>query len=334
LPGTSPDRAATPPLRPRTHTVLPSQAGERLDRFLTAAERILSRSAIQHLIDRGLVRVNGETARASRRVREGDQVEVTRPRREPQALTPEPIPLHVVHEDEHLAVIAKPAGMVVHPAVGHRTGTLVHALLHRYSALSTANGPERAGIVHRLDKGTSGLLLIARTEQAHRELARQLEAREIRRVYRALVWGHLRHREGRVEAPLARSARDRKKFAVVPKGGRFAATRYQVVRAYAYLSELLLTLETGRTHQIRVHLAHLGHPVFGDPEYGGRTGPLQHLPAAQRAQAALLLADLDHQALHAETLGFVHPATRERLEFTQPPPPDFAAALDALRCES
>jgi 23S rRNA pseudouridine1911/1915/1917 synthase len=235
---------------------------------------------------------------------------VIRPRREAQPLAPEPIPLEVVHEDDHLAVIAKPAGMVVHPAVGHRSGTLVHALLHRYGALPDANGPERAGIVHRLDKGTSGLLLVARTEEAHRELARQLEAREIRRVYRALVWGHLRHREGRIEAPLARSVRDRKKFAVVAKGGRFAATR---------------------THQIRVHLAHLGHPVFGDPEYGGRTGPLQRLSVSARARAALLLADLDHQALHAETIAFVHPATRERLEFTQPPPPEFAAVLEALR---
>lgn len=296
-------------------------------------ERSLSRSAVQHLIERGLVRVNGEAARASRRVRVGDQVVVVRPRLEPQPLAPEAIPLQVVFEDRHLAVIAKPAGMVVHPAVGHRSGTLVHALLHRYGALSVANGPERPGIVHRLDKGTSGLLLVARTEAAHRELARQLEAREIRRVYRALVWGRPRLTEGRVEAPLARSPRDRKKIAVVRRGGRFAATRYRVERAYAYLSELKLTLETGRTHQIRVHLAHLGHPVFGDPDYGGRTAPLQRLPAAQRARAALLLGDLEHQALHAETLEFTHPATSEPLAFTQPPPPELQAVLDALRCE-
>jgi 23S rRNA pseudouridine1911/1915/1917 synthase len=292
---------------------------------------------VQQLIDGGHVRLNDAPTRASRRVREGDRVEVVRPRREPQALRPEAIPLEVVFEDEHLAVIAKPAGMVVHPAVGHRSGTLVHALLHRYGgALSegSGSGPERAGIVHRLDKGTSGLLLIARTDEAHRELARQIEAREVKRVYRAVVWGHLSKRVGRIEASLARSPRDRKKIAVVTRGGRHAATRYEVLREGGYLTEIAATLETGRTHQIRVHLAHLGHPVFGDPEYGGRRGPLMKLAPARRAEAALLLADLDHQALHAETLGFTHPATRERLEFTRPVPPEFQAVLDTLSCGS
>jgi 23S rRNA pseudouridine1911/1915/1917 synthase len=292
---------------------------------------------VQQLIDGGHVRLNDAPTRASRRVREGDRIEVVRPRREPQALRPEAIPLEVVFEDEHLAVIAKPAGMVVHPAVGHRSGTLVHALLHRYGgALSdgSGSGPERAGIVHRLDKGTSGLLLIARTDEAHRELARQIEAREVKRVYRAVVWGHLPKRVGRIEASLARSPRDRKKIAVVTRGGRHAATRYEVLREGGYLTELAATLETGRTHQIRVHLAHLGHPVFGDPDYGGRRGPLMKLAPARRAEAALLLADLDHQALHAETLGFTHPATRERLEFTRPVPPEFQAVLDTLSCGS
>jgi 23S rRNA pseudouridine1911/1915/1917 synthase len=290
---------------------------------------------VQQLIDGGHVRLNDAPARASRRVREGDRVLVVRPRREPQALRPEAIPLEVVFEDEHLAVIAKPAGMVVHPAVGHRSGTLVHALLHRYGALPDGTGsPERAGIVHRLDKGTSGLLLIARTDEAHRELARQIEAREVKRVYRTVVWGHLAKKAGRIEASLARSPRDRKKIAVVTRGGRHAATRYEVRREGEYLTELLATLETGRTHQIRVHLAHLGHPVFGDPEYGGRRGPLMKLAPGRRAEAALLLADLDHQALHAETLGFTHPATRERLEFTRPVPSEFQAVLDTLPCGS
>jgi len=249
-----------------------------------------------------------------------------------QSLVPEAIALEVVYEDDALAVVYKPAGMVVHPAVGHRTGTLVHALLHRYASLADGGGPERAGIVHRIDKGTSGLLLVARTDEAHRDLARQLEAREVKRIYRALVWGALRDREGRIEAPLGRSARDRTKFAVVQRGGRFAATRYQVVRAFEYASEILLRLETGRTHQIRVHLAHQGHPVFGDSEYGGRRGPLLKLAPTRRAQAALLLSELDHQALHAETLGFAHPVTGAPLEFTHPAPPDFQACLDALEC--
>jgi 23S rRNA pseudouridine1911/1915/1917 synthase len=333
LPGTSPERDIPLPI-PKVHTVPASRAGERLDRFLAEAERSLSRSAVQQLIDGGHVRLNDAPARASRRVREGDRIEVVRPRREPQALRPEAIPLEVVYEDRHLAVIAKPAGMVVHPAVGHRTGTMVHALLHRYGALPDGSGAERAGIVHRLDKGTSGLLIVARTEEAHRELARQIEAREVRRVYRAVVWGRLPRREGRIEASLARSVRDRKKIAVVTRGGRHAATRYQVVREGDYLSELVVTLETGRTHQIRVHLTHLGHPVFGDPEYGGRRGPLMRLTPSRRAQAALLLGDLDHQALHAETLGFTHPETRAPLEFTRPVPPEFQAVLDALSCGS
>jgi len=313
LPGISPDPGAPTPIS-KVHPVPTSRAGERLDRFLTEVEHSLSRSAIQQLIDAGCVRVNGAPARASRRVKAGDQIEVTRPRRVPTRLLPEDIPLEIVYEDESLAVIFKPAGMVVHPAVGHRTGTLVHALLHRYGALPTSAGTERAGIVHRIDKGTSGLLLIARTETAHRELARQMEAREVSRTYRALVWGRMPRAEGRIEAPLARSVRDRKKFAVVSRGGRFAATRYRVERAYSYLSELTLTLETGRTHQIRVHLAALGHPLVGDPAYGRRSS-----------------IAFDRQALHAWRLGLIHPMTRRPLHWESPLPADFAALLQALR---
>lgn len=334
MPGTSSEPGA--PLRvPRVHLVPTSRQGERLDRFLAEAERTLSRSAIQELIEQGYVRLNDTPVRASRRVKAGDRIVLTRPARAPRppGLSPEPIPLRVLHEDEFLAVIAKPAGMVVHPAVGHRTGTLVHALLHRYASLPVRDDAERPGIVHRLDKGTSGLLLVARTEAAHRNLARQIEAREVSRCYRAIVWGHPRPAKGRIEGALARHPKDRKRIAVVARGGRFAATNYETLRGFAYASELRVTLETGRTHQIRVHLAHRGHPVFGDPDYGGRRVPMLKLPAGMRARAALLLAELGHQALHAETLGFRHPMTGAWHEFTEPPPEDFETALRALACE-
>ena len=302
-----------------------SRAGERLDRFLAEAEHSLSRSAVQNLIDQGHVRLNDAPTRASRRVREGDRVEVVRPRHVPSTLEPEAIPLDVVYEDEHLAVVAKPAGMVVHPAAGNRDGTLVNALLHHCGpSLSGIGGVARPGIVHRIDKDTSGLLLVAKSDVAHEGLSSQFADHSIERVYAAIVTGVPTMLTGTINAPLARSETDRKKVAVVKSGGRGkrAVTHWKLRTALRDAALVECRLETGRTHQVRVHLASIGHPLLGDPVYGRSP--------KQRQRELLARLEFRRQALHAEALGFVHPVTNARLSFASALPSDMQELFSAL----
>lgn len=293
--------------------------GQRLDRvvaFVTGR----SRAEAAALVDDGAVLVAGRVATSrSLRVSEGDELQVDLPDRAPEAdLTPDPgIAVPIVHEDVHLWVIDKPAGLVVHPGAGQASGTLVHGLLARDPAIRTVGQPDRPGIVHRLDKGTSGLMLVARTDEAYERLVAMLAARQVERGYRTLVWGTPDSATGLIDAPIGRSARDRTRMAVTV-GGRPARTRYEVVRTYhqpVEVTDLACRLETGRTHQIRVHLASIGHRVVGDARYGGQR---QSLP-------------MDRPFLHAERLRLDHPITGEALSFTSPLPDDLTAVLASLR---
>ena len=289
----------------------------RLDRFL--AERLpdLSRARLQALIRDGEVLVDGAPARPSTRLRGGERVRVRVPPSEPSDLVAEAIPLRLVHQDADLVVLDKAAGMVVHPARGHRAGTLVHALLYALPGLGEAGLGERPGIVHRLDKGTSGLLVVARNELSLRRLQADFAVHDIRREYLAVVHGAPRFAEGCVRTSLGRHPRDRLRFASVPEGGKPAVTHWRRLAVTEGLALLACRLETGRTHQIRVHLSELGHPVVGDESYGRGW----HLPAGLRDWEERL----DHQLLHAARLGFRHPISGEELDFAAPPPPDFAA---------
>ena len=309
--------------------VSPQDQGQRLDLFLTQQLPELSRTRVQSLIREGAVLVGDRREPVRYAVRDGDTVRVEVPEPEPLQIQPESIPLDILYEDRDLLVVDKPAGMAVHPAPGSWQGTLVNALLHHCSDLSGINGVLRPGIVHRLDKNTTGLLLVAKNDRAHRGLAAQLESRSLERRYTALVWGLPTEETGLVDAPIGRNPRDRKLMAVVA-GGRAARTHFEVVERYPFLSRLDLRLETGRTHQIRVHLQHDGHPVFGDPAYGGRSRADGIRPEYRRT-ARGLLGLVDRQALHARRVGFDHPASGARLEFEAGPPPDMAGLIDAAR---
>lgn len=307
-------------------------ASERLDLFLRTHCPQHSRSSIQALIRTGAIRVNGKKTRPAYLVQPGDEIAVELPEPEPSAAHPEPLPLSIAYEDDDLLVVNKAAGMTVHPAPGATEGTLVNALLHRCRDLSGINGALRPGIVHRLDKETSGLLLVAKRDAAHRRLAHSLQARRIERCYLSLVWGGMREAEGRIEAPIGRHPKNRKKMAVIADG-RAAATNFKVAERCPFTTLVECQLETGRTHQIRVHLAHIGHPVFGDPVYGGRDQARGIRPEYRR-QANWMLSLIKRQALHAKKLRFAHPTTGEMMEFTAPLPEDLQAVLEAARMES
>ena len=314
-------------------------AGERLDRFLSRAAEAsgerLSRTRLKALIEAGEVTVDGAVARdPAKKVAADARVEVEPPPPEDSPLEGEDIPLDVVFEDEHLIVIDKPAGLVVHPAAGHATGTLVQALInHCGASLSGIGGVRRPGIVHRLDKDTSGLLVVAKTDEAHRGLADAFadhgRTGSLEREYLALVWGTFLSSAGTVEAPLGRHPHQREKMAVVAEDkGRFAITHWNVEEAFATAALVACRLETGRTHQIRVHLAHIGHPLLGDSVYGAGFKTKANL-LGEEARAALTA--LNRQALHAAVLGFDHPVTGAAMRFESEPPADFRALSEALR---
>jgi 23S rRNA pseudouridine1911/1915/1917 synthase len=298
---------------------------ERLDRFL-ADQMSISRTQAARLVADRRVAVDGKVARASRLLVRGEVVTVQIPDHEPpRMLQPTAIPLTLLFEDEHLAIIDKPAGLVVHPAPGHWDDTLVNALIARGTTL--AGGAEgRPGIVHRLDRDTSGLMLVAKTDLAHRRLGAALAARRVSRSYAALAWGHLDSSPTRIEAPIARHPQDRKRMTVSP-GGRVARTEASVVARFDVVDLLRLELHTGRTHQIRVHLEHIGHPVEGDPVYGG--GGSRRISGGGRRSAEMLDRVTPRQALHAAALAFRHPVSGAPFEFHSEWPEDLGPALVA-----
>jgi len=306
-------------MRKLTFTAGEPEEGRRLDRAVAEGLEDLSRSAAQRLCESGAVLVNGQPAGKKQLLRQGDLVTVTIP--DPAALEvlPEDIPLDIVYEDDWLLVVNKPKGMVVHPAPGNGSGTLVNALLwHCRGSLSGINGVLRPGIVHRIDKDTSGLLMVAKNDKAHQGLAEQIKAHTFTREYEAIVHGHFREAAFTVDAPIGRSPSDRKKMCVTQKNARNAVTHVEVLAEYPGFSHVRCRLETGRTHQIRVHLSYLGHPVAGDVVYGPKKPAL----------------DTAGQCLHARTIGFVHPGTGEELFFTSPLPDYFTAALQRLQNNS
>ncbi len=289
--------------------------GVRIDSFISEVVPEVTRSAVQKLIEGGNVSVNGKIPLKNYKLREGDRVLITIPDPTLPEAVPENIPLDIIYEDSDLLVVNKPKGMVVHPAAGHYNGTLVNALLyHCGDTLSGINGILRPGIVHRIDKDTSGLLIVAKNDFSHRLLAEQIKEHSFTRKYQAVVYGNFKVDEGTVNLPIGRHPTERKKMTVTEKNSRNAVTHYKVLGRYNSFTHLELTLETGRTHQIRVHMAHIGHPVAGDPVYGPKK----------------VITSLDGQCLHAYYISFVHPRTGETLTFSSELPDYFKTFLNSI----
>ncbi len=291
----------------------------------------MSRAFVQRLIQDHNLSVNGKSVKPSYRIRGGEEIEITIPPLEKPSLEPEDISLEILYEDSDLLVVNKKAGMVVHPAAGNYSHTLVNALLFHCKDLSGINGVLRPGIVHRLDKNTTGLLVAAKNDLAHLGLAEQIKTRTLLREYVAITWGHMPAEEGTIEAPIGRAIKDRKKMSVTQLKGRESLTQYRVLERFDLCEILSIRLKTGRTHQIRVHLSYLNHPVLGDPEYGGREKWIKGIHDRERPFAQKLLSTIDRQALHAKRLGFVHPRTKEYTEFSSENPADIETILNLLR---
>lgn len=289
--------------------------GERIDKVLATLNEQWSRTQIANWIANGNIKVNGELVKAKYKVKEGDYVEIDVPDPEPLEVIPEKMDLEIVYEDEDVLVVNKPKGMVVHPAPGHMTGTLVNGLMYHCKDLSGINGILRPGIVHRIDKDTSGLLMVAKNDVAHQSLVEQLVNKTVIRKYLALVHGRIPHDKGTIDAPIGRDPKDRQKQAVVDNG-KHAVTHFQVLERFNKYTFIECRLETGRTHQIRVHMNYIGYPLVGDPKYGPKK-----------------TIDFNGQVLHAGVLGFTHPKTKQLLQFEVQPPEDFLTLLDQLRKE-
>lgn len=289
----------------------------RIDKYINQQIKELSRSYVQHLIEQEFVKVNEHTCKSNYKCKSGDQIDVTAEEQKELDIIPEDIPLDIIYEDEDILIVNKPKNMVVHPACGHENGTLVNALLYYCEGrLSTINGVIRPGIVHRIDRNTTGLLVVCKNDLSHRDLAEQLKVHSITRKYHAICYGTFKEIEGTVNAPIGRHETDRKKMAINQKNGRNAVTHYKVLKTlgnqYSYIE---CTLETGRTHQIRVHMASIGHPILGDEIYGPKNPKIK---------------DLQGQTLHAKVLGFIHPRTKEYMEFNSDLPEYFQQLLEKL----
>lgn len=296
-----------------TYIIEEQHAGERIDKALSSQQSEWSRTQISNWITDGLVKVNGVAIKAKYKVKAGDIVEIDVPEAEPLEVVAEDLQLEIVYEDADVLVVNKPRGMVVHPAPGHMTGTLVNGLMYHCKDLSGINGVLRPGIVHRIDKDTTGLLMVAKNDVAHESLVNQLVNKTVTRKYTALVHGHIAHDKGTIDAPIARDPKDRQKQAVVD-GGKHAVTHFQVIERFGDYTLVECRLETGRTHQIRVHMNYIGFPLVGDPKYGPKK-----------------TIDFGGQVLHAGVLGFEHPVTGKYLEFSVPLPEDFEQLLQSLK---
>lgn len=307
-----------------------NKSGKRLDKFLFDELNEKSRSYIQNSILKGEVLVNDNQVKSGYKLKNNDIININIQKETEISIQPEDLPLDILFEDDSLIIINKPAGMVVHPGAGNKTGTLVNALVYHCNKLSDFNNSLRPGIVHRLDKDTSGLLVVAKDNPTHLNLQEQFKTKEISRVYISLVWGVPLKKEGEIESFIVRSRKDRTKMTVSASQGKAAKTNYKLLIDYKYLSLLELKLNTGRTHQIRVHLAHNNLPVFGDPVYNGRKSQLRRLPSNLQKRGETLLKKINRQTLHAKELSLIHPKTNKKITFKSDLPNDIKDVLENI----